>query len=70
MDGWQRSNGVDWLYDEPVSGGDGSVEAGLVIGHGYAHEAPADLGLGASAMTALVRELNRPERPTTCGWSS
>ena len=60
MDGWQRINGVDWLCVEPVSGGDGSVEAGLIIGHGYAHESPADLGLGATAMTALVQELNRP----------
>lgn len=60
MDGWQRINGVDWLCVEPVSGGDGSVEAGLIIGHGYAREAPVDLGLGAAAMTALVRELNRP----------
>ena len=60
MDGWQRTDGVDWLCVEPISGGDGSVEAGLVFGHGWAHEPPADQGIGVAAMGVLVRELTRP----------
>lgn len=56
---WRTVGGVNWLSVETPDGHD-DVELGLVIAHGYAHESPADLGIGAAAIAALTRLLARP----------
>ena len=76
MDGWQRIDGTDWLCVEPGTQHrvepdadptvDSQVEAGLVFAHGYAHETPAQAGIGAVAARILVGELSRP-RETDLG---
>ena len=65
-DEWRHLDGVDWLCVEPAQPRTAdeaeppTVEAGLVLAHGYAHESPAELGIGAAAFGALARELSRP----------
>ncbi len=59
MAGWHTVGGVRWLsVDAPE--GQLDVELGLVIAHGYAHETPAELGIGAAAVAALTQLIARP----------
>ena len=60
---WRTVGGVDWLTLDPAEVEDadtGYAQLGLVLAHGYAHESPADLGIGAVAAAVLEQVLGRP----------
>ena len=60
---WRTVGGVDWLTLDPAEVEDadtGYARLGLVLAHGYAHESPADLGIGAVAAAVLEQVLGRP----------
>jgi YD repeat-containing protein len=60
VNSWRTIDGIDWLCPDHPAIPDAPTELGVVFDHGYAHEAPADLGIGAVAAAMLARELGRP----------
>lgn len=60
MDSWRTIGGVDWLCPGEIAERPASAQVGVAVAHGYAHETPSELGIGAAAAMALARELARP----------
>lgn len=51
---------MHWLVPDDVWSKPEQVEFGVVLGHGYATETPAQLGIGAAAAAAIAQEIARP----------
>jgi hypothetical protein len=67
VDSWRTINGVDWLCTDRGAAGSAPGELGVLLAHGYAHESPAELGIGAAAAFVLARELARPRETADHG---